>query len=254
MKVDFLIAGTQNGGTSALDTYLRAHPDICMANRKEVHFFDNEGFFSDGQPNYARYHSYFPDVSDSTNTRVGEATPIYMYWHEAPRRIHEYNPGIKLIISLRNPITRAFSHWNMVHSRQEDDASLWEALQLAQARRKAAFPLQPRQLAYIDRGFYVAQLERIFRYFPRSQVLILRSADIRHDPQRILDQIFQFLDVPGMEIKEKALKNIGTYPTPMRLREWRYLRQVFEPEIRSLERLLDWNCDAWLAQPADIVA
>ena len=59
MKVDFIICGTQKGGTSALDVYLRGHPEICMAEKKEVHFFDNEEAFRDGTPDYAQYHSVF---------------------------------------------------------------------------------------------------------------------------------------------------------------------------------------------------
>jgi hypothetical protein len=61
-KVSFLIAGTQKGGTSALDYYLRGHPQRCMADKKEVHFFDNEDYFADEAPNYAAYRSFFkPD-------------------------------------------------------------------------------------------------------------------------------------------------------------------------------------------------
>ena len=77
-KVDFLIAGTQKGGTSALDAYLREHPEIRMANRKEVHFFDNEVIFNSNKPDYSMYHSLFQPVGPQM--LLGEATPIYMYW------------------------------------------------------------------------------------------------------------------------------------------------------------------------------
>ena len=59
MIVNFIICGVQKGGTSALDAYLREHPEICMANEKEVHFFDNEAYFVDGKPDYSKYHSSF---------------------------------------------------------------------------------------------------------------------------------------------------------------------------------------------------
>ena len=58
-RVDFIICGVQKGGTTALDVYLREHPDICMADTKEVHFFDNDKVFSDGLTDYDLYHSYF---------------------------------------------------------------------------------------------------------------------------------------------------------------------------------------------------
>ncbi len=80
--VNFAICGTQKGGTSALDTYLRGHPEICMADRKEVHFFDNEAAFATGKPDYSRYHSFFSP--NDTQRILGESTPIYMYWKPAP--------------------------------------------------------------------------------------------------------------------------------------------------------------------------
>ena len=98
--VDFVVCGTQKGGTSALDAYLREHPEICMAVRKELHFFDNEKKFSSGKPDYSKYHDSFNP--QKLHKLLGETTPIYMYWNESPRRIWEYNPNMKLIVLLRN--------------------------------------------------------------------------------------------------------------------------------------------------------
>jgi hypothetical protein len=83
MKVDFAICGTQKGGTTALDSYLREHPEVCMANRKEVHYFDVDKNFSEGPPDYSSHHSWFDPLAG--HRVIGEATPIQ----------------------------RAFSHWNM---------------------------------------------------------------------------------------------------------------------------------------------
>ena len=113
--VNFLICGTQKGGTSALDAYLREHPEICMADKKEVHFFDNKKFFNKNKPDYSKYHSFFNP--QSSHKLLGETTPIYMYWHDSPRRIWQYSPNMKIIVILRNPIDRAYSHWNMERSK-----------------------------------------------------------------------------------------------------------------------------------------
>ena len=113
-RIDFIIAGTQKGGTTALDEYFRSHQNICMADKKEVHFFDEDRYFEKKSPNYSKYHKYF-SPNDYSQV-IGEATPIYMYLSKAIERIHVYNPQIKLIIILRNPIDRAFSHWNMENS------------------------------------------------------------------------------------------------------------------------------------------
>ena len=117
-RIDFLIAGTQKGGTTALDAYLRNHPEICMASVKEAHFFDNERYFQPKQSNYHEYHSLFKP--QRSHRILGEATPIYMYWKSAPARIRQYNSRMKIIIILRNPIERAYSHWYMEQGRNND--------------------------------------------------------------------------------------------------------------------------------------
>jgi hypothetical protein len=150
--VDFVICGTQKGGTSALDTYLRGHPEICMADRKEVHFFDNEEYFSNDKPDYSKYLSWFSP--NKSHKILGEATPIYMYWNDSPKRIWEYNPNMKLIVILRNPIERAYSHWNMDRSRHADNLSFWETIQKEKKRCSDALPKQQRRYSYIERGFY----------------------------------------------------------------------------------------------------
>ena len=99
-RVNFLIAGVQKGGTTILDNYLRSHPDICMANKKEVHFFDNEKLFHDKftKIDYEQYHSQF--TKKNSHKVIGESTPIYTYWKPAAKRIFEYNKDMKLIILL----------------------------------------------------------------------------------------------------------------------------------------------------------
>src|SRR4051795_9448938 len=111
MLINFVIGGTQKGGTSALDAFLRQHPQICMPeSRKELHFFDREENFA-RPPKYRKYHANFRPGPGHRVT--GEATPIYMYWDAAPARIWSYNPAMKWILVLRNPVERAFSAWNM---------------------------------------------------------------------------------------------------------------------------------------------
>lgn len=246
-KVDFLIAGTQKGGTSALDHYLRDHPEICMAHQKELHFFDNELLFAGGTPDYLAYQAFF---SPKTSHRLlGEATPIYMYWHDAPRRIWHYNPDMKLIIILRNPIDRAFSHWNMMRDKEKEPLPFWEAIRTESERCRLALPHQHRMFSYIDRGFYAEQLRRIWAYFQKSQTLILRNEDLRASPKETLDTVCRFLEVDSLNRVPQTLVHARPYTTVMSGKEWEYLRYVFEYDIRALERMLDWDCSEWLREP-----
>ncbi|MBI5463211.1 MAG: sulfotransferase domain-containing protein [Gammaproteobacteria bacterium] len=246
MKVDFVICGTQKGGTAALDMYLRAHPEICMANKKEVHFFDKEEFFRDGAPDYANYHAFFSPGSQ--HKVLGEATPIYMYWRDAARRIWEYSPTMKLIVLLRNPVDRAFSHWNMERVENRDSASFWDAIHSEAKRSRKALPYQHRVYSYIDRGFYLEQLRRLWAFFPKQQMLVLKTEELQQHPNDTLQRIFAFLGVTPLPLINPV--NVHGFPhtSHMSQEERDYLRSIFEYEIKALERTLGWDCSHWLAK------
>jgi hypothetical protein len=244
--VNFIICGTQKGGTSALDVYLRQHPEICMAERKEVHFFDNEPLYSDHRPDYSRYHcSFNPQAS---HRLIGEATPIYMYWHTAPRRMWEYNPNLKLIVVLRNPIDRAYSHWNMERSRNAESLPFWDAIRNEQQRCREALPYQHRVYSYVDRGFYLEQLRRLYLYFPKERVLVLRNEHLKDQPQEALNEVCRFLGVDPFETVKPQEVHSRPYSSKMGDQEKEYLRFIFEHEIRGIERLLGWDCTKWLSE------
>ena len=244
-KIDFVICGTQKGGTSALDAYLREHPLICMANQKEVHFFDEEKHFRGSKPDYPAYHACFSP--GPSHRLLGEATPAYMYWYDAPRRMWQYNPGMKLLVVLRNPIDRAYSHWNMQRKRGIDNLSFWDALHSEKERCRAALPYQHKQFSYVDRGFYLEQLRRLSTYFARDQALIMRHEDLRSRPKETMDAICDFLGVDPVQDLQVREVHSHEYDSPMSKSEWEHLRFVFEYEIRGLERLLGWDCSDWLA-------
>lgn len=246
IKVNFIICGTQKGGTSALDMYLRAHPEICMARKKEVHFFDNEDVFRAGAPDYSIYHSFF--APEPRHKVIGEATPIYMYWRDAPRRIWQYNRDMKLVVILRNPIDRAYSHWNMERSERRDSASFWDAIRSEEERCREALPYQHRVYSYMDRGFYLEQLRRLWAYFPKHQVLVLKNEDLRKHPNETLQKVFAFLGVGLLPLLKPV--DVSGYPrnSSMNDTERQYLRSVFEYEIRGLERVLGWDCNDWLSE------
>ena len=249
-KVDFIIAGTQKGGTSALDKYLRDHNDICMASRKEVHFFDKDKNFINKliyKLRLEKYHSYFRPQSE--HQLIGEATPIYMYWYDAPKRIWEYNSDMKIIIILRNPIERAYSQWNMSRMKNYDSLSFWDAIQSEDQRRKSALPSQHRVYSYIDRGFYTEQLRRIWHFFPKEQTLVIKNEDLKDNPYETLERIFTFLNVPmPQDIVPKDVHS-RPYTSPLSFKEFEYLKNIFFMEIKALEKLLDWDCSQWLEYP-----
>lgn len=238
-KVNFLVAGTQKGGTTALDYYLRTHPDISMAREKEVHFFDNDKNFQ-GDVDYSAYHSHF----DNQEGVVGESTPIYMYWLPAAKRIWEYNPDMKIIVVLRNPIDRAYSHWNVQRYKGADELAFFKAIRVEQKRRLGT--LQDRTYSYVDRGFYTKQLRRLYRYFPKEQVLVLKNDDLRNDVNGEMQKVSHFLGVNPFDEIEPKLIHCKPYASEMTDIERMYLRRLFSGEIKRLERMLGWDCSDWL--------
>ena len=240
--VDFVIAGTQKGGTTALDHYLRQHPDIGMASQKEVHYFDNEAHFSQS-PDYSVYHGFF-DWDDGARVH-GESTPVYMYWHPAPVRMQAYSASLKIILSLRNPVERAFSHWNMERGRGNDDMPFMEAIEQESTRCREAVNGQHRVFSYTDRGFYSKQIRRILDHFPLEQLLVIRHEALRMAPESTMATVTDFLGVAPLRHLEPEDVFPTTYERQMTERERDYLRELYREEVNSLEALLGWDLTAW---------
>jgi hypothetical protein len=242
-KVDFVVAGTQKGGTSALDVYLREHPQVCMPARvKEVHYFDDEPHFARGA-DYTVYHGFFePRASDRA---VGEATPYYMYWEPVAARIHAYNPAMKFVLLLRNPATRAYSHWNMEVKKKREALPFHEAL-LREDERLAATPnRQHKRISYVDRGRYSVQLERLWALFPRSQTLVMRSEELKDEPAQALARVAEFLGVDAFPALPPRSVNEFPYDEPMSAAAAAFLDEAFAGEIARLEELFGWDLAHW---------
>src|SRR2546423_817538 len=162
--------------------------------RKELHFFDREEEKS--EPDWRRYKKYHANFKPKPQHRaIGEASPIYMYWETAPGRIWKYNPKMKWILALRNPVERAFSAWNMETKRGKEELPFAEAIEKEAERCREALPSQHRVYSYVDRGFYAHQVRRLFKIFGARNVLILLSEELRSDHIKTLRRVFEFLDV-----------------------------------------------------------
>ncbi|MCV6637968.1 sulfotransferase domain-containing protein [Candidatus Albibeggiatoa sp. nov. NOAA] len=242
-QVDFLICGAQKAGTSALAKSLKEHPDIYMSEQKELHFFDNDGYFQTNQPNYENYHQHF--VNAQSHQLWGEATPAYMYWQTSPQRMHQYNPHLKLIVILRNPIERAYSHWNMQQHNKAHTFSFREALQ-HELSLKAQGVTEHKKFSCMSRGFYSQQLQRIQQYFPKQQLLALKYDTFKNDPQQTLNLVSQFLQIELVDIKQVNEVYALPYSSQISTEDKAYLQSIFTQEIRNLESMLGWGCHDWL--------
>ncbi len=243
MRVDFIIGGTQKGGTSALDSFLRQHPQICLPDsKKELHFFDREEHFR-AKPDYRKYHAHFRP--ENAHRAVGEATPIYMYWNAAPSRIWSYNPEMKWILVLRNPVERAFSAWNMEKKRGAESLSFEQAVAQEAARCREALPLQHRVFSYLDRGFYAPQVRRLFNMFGHDQCLVLLNKDLRENHAETLRKVFGFLGVDESFAPTPADVFHHDYEQTLEPELAGQLTQRFYFDMKELERLLQRDLTPW---------
>lgn len=245
MRIEFIVVGAQKSGTTALFEYLKQHPSVVMADNKELHYFDEDTHFKNGPPDYAIYHAHFNSKSEGVR---GEVTPIYMYWQSAIERIWGYNPRIKVIVLLRNPVERAYSHWQMEKNRGLDNAPFFYAIQHERERCREVLPLQHRIFSYVDRGYYCEQIRRIWRFFSEEQVLIVQSEELRDYPQRVLPRIFRHIGVEKIMCESMKPKSVhmGGYANSMEEEARHFLYNSYENEIRQLELMLDWDLAHWL--------
>jgi hypothetical protein len=247
MQVNFVIGGTQKGGTSALDSFLRQHQQICMPEtKKELHFFDREEYFN-GEPDYRKYHAHFRP--EAGHRAMGEASPIYMYWRNAPARIWNYNPEMKWILVLRNPVERAFSAWNMETKRGAETLSFADAVEQEAVRCREALPLQHRVFSYIDRGFYAPQVRQLFNMFGRDQCLVLLNEDLRARHAETLRKTSAFLGVDTSFVPESADVFRHDYEETLGPEFSARLTKLFYFDMKELELLLQRDLAPWYSRP-----
>ena len=241
-KLDFVLAGAQKSGTTALHYFLSRHPDIEMGDQQEIHFFDNEEIFS-GPVNYELLHRHYPTLGRSAI--CGDCTPIYLYWKPAMERIWNYNSKIKLLVLLRNPIDRAFAHWNMQHFKGREPLDFLDAVKAEPERAQESAPLQNRRYSYVERGRYAGQLERVFEFFPRDQIKLIKFEEFQNDNRATLESVFQFLGVRPVNMARHKDRNVVPYERAMTSEERKQVREIFSDEIAKIEQMLGWDCSDW---------
>ena len=251
IKVNTLIAGTQKGGTTSLFHYLARHPEVGVADHKELHFFDNDKLFAKGQPDYAKYHRSFSHVLPAHRIFL-EATPIYMYWSPSADRIHRYNPHMRLIFVLREPVQRAYSHWGMETTRDRESLSFRDAIGAEPDRiAKGAPKVHRRRHSYLDRGFYGRQVHRLLDYFPRTQMHFIRQDTLLSEHARVLHELCRFLGIDPFAKPPEAhfmlpIERRRTLP-PFTEDMFLELAPRFHDDLQLLMALTGEDFSEWLA-------
>jgi hypothetical protein len=210
---DFLILGAQKAGTTALYAYLRWHPEITGPSFKEVSFFDRH--YTRGETWYrahlpARPRQWFARQRHGRWPSVGEASPSYLFHPLAPERVVGLLPRVRLIAVLRDPVDRAFSHYQHEVALGREPLSFEDALDAEDERMRGEVERMIRDPlyfseawwnhTYVARGRYAEQLERWFAVFPRDQLLVLFSGELSQQPAGTYARVLDFLGVDAHEL------------------------------------------------------
>lgn len=244
-RIDFMIAGVQKGGTTSLDAYLRQHPGIAMAKKKEVHFFDKRPPTGIAALDYWIYHRQFDFARQREGAKLGEATPILTWWTGSMERLWAYNPDIKVIMLLRDPVERAWSHFRMDRRLAREGETFSNAIRTERERARRALPRQDRERSQVSRGFYAHQVRNLKRLFPDEQLLFLRSEDLSASAQPVLDKVTDFLGVDRFAFTEEPRHNSATDSEQMTPEDRALLEETFRLDAQETRRLLGWAQGPW---------
>jgi len=252
---NFLIIGAARSGTTSLYQYLIKHPSIVPGVGKEVYFFDKK--FNKG---INWYKSFFPttlkmsrlEQKQKRKCLTCEATPRYLHYFHAPKRILSFLPNIQLIVLLRNPIDRAYSHYQMEVDSGNEKLSFEDAINQEEGRITSDMKKMEKdenfysvnfyRKSYLTRGIYVDQLKRWFKYFPREQFLILKSEDLYSNPSNTYQQVLDFLELSKYELNSFKAHRMREY-SPIRPQTREKLTKYFQPYNEQLYELLNRNFD-----------
>lgn len=294
---DFIIPGASKSGTTTLFHFLSSHQNIFIPESKELHFFDRNTNYNQGISEYERQFSPADDEHVA-----GEITPSYFYaniiyeyrshdgyrWNpveDVPARIYEHYPNLKIILTLRNPITRAHSQFQKNYRQgRERSNSFTEALQaeLTGKRQPESHPS-----CWLYRNMYTDHIGRWFDLFDRDQILVIIFEEWVEDTVASLNEICDFLEIAPRQSwpQPDTKKNTGGQPRMVALNRFyqdhirdtllgQKLREAgvthvfdtinssdgypelsgearhllsgkFEPMVDELEAILDHDLDVW---------
>jgi hypothetical protein len=256
---DFLIIGAAKAGTTSLHAWLSRHPCVVVANKKEINYFSYN--YSLGED---WYRSQFPPqrwrealwAQHGQRLLTGEASPSYLMHPWAPQRAGQLVPQVKLIVTLRDPVDRAYSSF---HHRRRDGEEPLESFDAAVRAedgrlapglaRLAADPdynsFEVACWSYLLRSRYAEQLERWFACFGREQFYFVTLENLAAEPQKTLDGVHDFLGLAPWRAESLPRLNIAPRHNaryaPLEPEVDQRLREYFRPHNQRLYEMVGFN-------------
>lgn len=225
-RPSFVVAGAAKSGTSALTRMLAAHPDVFLPAHVEPHYFlfpeqaaaftgpGDEVFNRSVTTRWTDYEALFADAPPGA--LVGESSVAYLAEPDCFGVMADRLPGVRIVLLLRNPVTRAFSAFGHLRlDGREPEADFARALEREDERTAAGWEYVWRYRAL---GRYGAQVERLYAAVPAQRVLVLRHDDFRRDPAAVVRRAYAFLGLDSSFTPDVNLRvNVSGVPRSARL-------------------------------------
>jgi len=202
IKPDFIIIGAAKSGTSSLFDYLRQHPEVFMPDRKEFHYFSYEEYVShlEGPGDRANIEyacgnkqDYYDAFSAGSGFHaVGEASPSYFQYPAVPERIYNELGPVKIIVMLREPVSRAFSNYKHMKRLGRETLSFNDALLAERSRKERGWT---EFWLYGEGGMYSEMLSRYINQFGRDNIHVIIYEEFCRDLLKSVRGVYQFLGV-----------------------------------------------------------
>ncbi|MFB6226954.1 MAG: sulfotransferase domain-containing protein [bacterium] len=246
---DFFIVGAPKCGTTAMTHYLDSHPDIFFPDDKEFHYFGSDIKYEDVFRNIRDRDEYFSQFEDAGEDQVvGETSTMNLYSERAAREIHDYDPGSKIIIMLRNPVDMMHSlHRHYLYGGNETIEDFEEALS-AEPERKQGNRLPETMrfregLYYRDVASYYKQVQSYYDVFERDQISVIVFDDFVNQTDVVYHETLEFLGVSTDHEPEFERINPSKQVLSQTLN--RFVRKPPAP-VEWMVQLLDQSLPAWM--------
>lgn len=287
MLPNFIVVGAPKAGTTSLCHYFSEHPQVFMSEPKEVNFFSKEEIQGQGlyyndfkAENFSEYENLFINVTDEK--AIGEGSVSYLFYPKTPHKIKDALPDVKIIILLREPVGRGFSHYLMDYRLGLVDIPFDEIVYKKNIHKNIALYYQQ----YIDLGMYYQQVKRYKELFNQNQVRIYLQEDLRNNMSVVIKDLYNFIGVddsfsPNFNIKhnvfsmpnnklihklyasqiirktvstifpnttKETIKNIffkKTAKPTLDKNTFNHLVSLYKSDIKQLENLIGRNLEHW---------
>jgi hypothetical protein len=245
---DFHIIGSQKCATSSLFRYLSSHPRVYGPYKKEIQYYSLN--YEKGIEWYKQFFPAYSPKKERLRLISGEASPYYIYHPKAAEWIKKDTPNAKLILIMRDPVKRAYSHYahNTRPDLDEEKLSFEEALHQEEARIEKDYHLilehdyyysyHHHRHGYKARGRYLEQIKRYHAIFPKEQLLIITTEDFYKDRQEIMNKVCDHLELERHEFKTLWKFNTGSYKAPIKEETKQLLIDYFRPYNEELYNYL----------------